>query len=162
MNRPNFQQIEDSPEKNYMRYVSLYRLDDLVKITIFGIHHGILMKKKNYNKNLLFQMDKLKLLNYERQLLKEMKMKPLGRYYFLSSINPGEQFFMFTSLCAFCVRKMGKDFEQPEEFMDPTVLVAKIIQILQELVKRLNSANLLKYYRRFNFYAEKVEIDDKN
>lgn len=107
-------------------------------------------------------MDKLKLLNYERQLLKEMKMKPLSRYYFLSSINTGEQFFMFTSLCAFCVRKMGKDFEQPEEFMDPTVLVAKIIQILQELVKRLNSANLLKYYRRFNFYAEKVEIDDKN
>lgn len=30
MNRPNFQMIEDSPEKNYMRYVSLYRLDDLV------------------------------------------------------------------------------------------------------------------------------------
>lgn len=62
-----------------------------------------------------------------------MKMKPLSRYYFLNSTNPGEQFFMFTSLCAFCVRKMGKDFEQPEEFMDPTILVAKIIQILQEL-----------------------------
>lgn len=30
MNRPNFQQIEDSPEKNYMRYVGMYRLEDLV------------------------------------------------------------------------------------------------------------------------------------
>lgn len=79
-------------------------------------------------------MEKLKLLNYERTLLKEMKMKPLSRYYFLTSVNPGEQFFMFTSLCAFCVRKMGKDFEQPEEFMDPTVLVSKIIQILKDLV----------------------------
>lgn len=29
---------------------------------------------------------------------------------------------------------MGKDFEQPEEFMDPTVLVSKIMQLLQELV----------------------------
>lgn len=80
-------------------------------------------------------MEKLKLLNYERTLLKEMKMKPLSRYYFLTSVNPGEQFFMFTSLCAFCVRKMGKDFEQPEEFMDPTVLVSKILQILKDLVK---------------------------
>lgn len=82
----------------------------------------------------LFQMDKLKLLNYEGTLLKEMKMKPLSRYYFLNSTNPGEQFFMFTSLCAFCARKMGKEFEQPEEFMDPTQLVSKIMQLLQELV----------------------------
>lgn len=84
--------------------------------------------------NILFQMDKLKLLNYEGTLLKEMKMKPLSRYYFLNSTNPGEQFFMFTSLCAFCARKMGKDFDQPEEFMDPTQLVSKIMQLLQELV----------------------------
>lgn len=82
-----------------------------------------------------FQIDKLKLLNYEGTLLKEMKMKPISRYYFLNSTNPGEQFFMFTSLCAFCVRKMGKNFEQPEEFMDPTTLVSKIMEILQELVK---------------------------
>lgn len=87
-------------------------------------------------------MEKLKLLNYERILLKEMKMKPLSRYYFLTSVNPGEQFFMFTSLCAFCVRKMGKDFEQPEEFMDPTVLVSKIIQTLKELVNASYSPKL--------------------
>lgn len=79
-------------------------------------------------------MEKLKLLNYEGALLKEMKMQPKSRYYFLFSTNPGEQFFLFTSLCAFCARKMGKDFEQPEEFMDPTLLVSKIIQLLQELV----------------------------
>lgn len=41
---------------------------------------------------------------------------------------------MFTSLCAFCARKMGKDFEQPEEFMDPTQLVTKIMELLKELV----------------------------
>lgn len=30
MLRPNFQMIEDQPEKNYMRYVSQYKLDDMV------------------------------------------------------------------------------------------------------------------------------------
>lgn len=79
-------------------------------------------------------MEKLKLLNYDTQLIKEMKMKPLSRYYFLRATNPGEQFFMFTSICAFCVRKMGKEFEQPQEFNDPTVLIGKIIKVLQELV----------------------------
>lgn len=79
-------------------------------------------------------MEKLKLLNYEETLLKEISMKPLSRYYFLTSTNPGEQFYMFTSLCAFCARKMGKDFEQPKELMDPTELVSKIMQLLKELV----------------------------
>lgn len=90
-------------------------------------------------------MDKLKLLNYEGTLLKEMKMKTLSRYYFLNSTNPGEQFFMFTSLCAFCARKMGKEFEQPEEFMDPTALVTKIMELLKELV------NILKQKKNFEF-----------
>lgn len=30
MQRPNFQFIEDQPEKNYMRFVSQYKLDDMV------------------------------------------------------------------------------------------------------------------------------------
>lgn len=30
MQRPNFQLIDDQPEKNYMRYVSQYKLDDMV------------------------------------------------------------------------------------------------------------------------------------
>lgn len=105
-----------------------------------------------------FQMDKLKLLNYERTLLKEMKMKPLNRYYFLSPINPGEQFFMFTSLCAFCVRKMGKDFEQPEEFMDPTVLVSKIIQILQELVRFKKMIECHVVYKKLNFLISSINV----
>lgn len=101
-------------------------------------------------------MEKLKLLNYDGTVLKELKMKPLSRYYFLNSINPGEQFFMFTSLCAFCVRKMGKHFEQPQEFNDPTVLVSQIMKILQELVRNRNLENpkctsiLLNTYHLFN------------
>lgn len=137
MQRPNFQMIEDLPEKNYMRFVSQYKLDDMVW---YGTLHFFVVNEYNQFFH-FFQMEKLKLLNYEGTLLKEMKMKPLSRYYFLNSTNPGEQFFMFTSLCAFCARKMGKDFEQPEEFMDPTVLVSKIMQLLQELVSVFSLSN---------------------
>lgn len=129
MSRPNFQQIENEPEKNYLKYVGLYRMDNMV-----STYESIRNDFGEYNSDLLSsQMDKLKLLNYENTLLKEIKMKPLNRYYFLYSTNTGEQFFMFTSLCAFCARKMGKDFEQPQEFNDPTVLVSQIVKLLQEL-----------------------------
>lgn len=30
MQRPNFQMIEELPEKNYMRFISQYKLDDMV------------------------------------------------------------------------------------------------------------------------------------
>lgn len=79
-------------------------------------------------------MERLKLLDYHQLLLKEVKMKPISRFYFIKSTNPGEQFFMFISICAFCFRKIGKDFEQPQEFDDPTVLVTKILRYLEELV----------------------------
>lgn len=108
MIQPDFQAVNESSD-NTLMFHSLYQMDEL--------------------------MEKLKLLNYERHLLKEMKMKPLGRYYFVRSFNPGEQFFMFTSLCAWLIRKTGREFEQPQEFHDPSKTVADIVKILQEMVK---------------------------
>ncbi|XP_053696550.1 intraflagellar transport protein 57 homolog [Sabethes cyaneus] len=78
-------------------------------------------------------MEKLKLLNFERLLLKEMKMKQINRYYFLKSFNPGEQFFMFTSICAWLIRMIGRTFEQPQEFDDPNMVISRIIRVLQEM-----------------------------
>lgn len=80
-------------------------------------------------------MEKLKLLNYEKQLLREMKMKPLSRFYFVKSTNPGEQFFMFTSICAWLIRKLGKHFDQPQEFDDPNQTIANIVGVLNEIVR---------------------------
>lgn len=37
MQRPNFQLIEDQPEKNYMRFVSQYKLDDMVMKEFFHL-----------------------------------------------------------------------------------------------------------------------------
>lgn len=78
-------------------------------------------------------IEKLKILNYEKQLLKEMRMKPLSKFYFVRSSNPGEQFFMFTSICAWLVRKLGKDFDQPQEYDDPTVVIGNIIKCLDDM-----------------------------
>ncbi|XP_055549547.1 intraflagellar transport protein 57 homolog [Wyeomyia smithii] len=78
-------------------------------------------------------MEKLKLLNFERLLLKEMKMKQINRYYFLKSFNPGEQFFMFTSICAWLNRMIGRTFDQPQEFDDPNMVISRIIRVLQEM-----------------------------
>lgn len=80
-------------------------------------------------------MDKLKLLNFEKLLLKGLKLKPPSRRYFEKPRNPGEQFFMFTSLCAWLARNLGKVFDQPQEFDDPSSTIAKIIRLLQDLVR---------------------------
>lgn len=78
-------------------------------------------------------MEKLKLLGYEKSLLKEMKMKQLHRFYFMRSFNPGEQFFMFISICAWLIRMTGRSFDQPQEFDDPNEVIARIIKCLQDM-----------------------------
>lgn len=78
-------------------------------------------------------MEKLKLLNYENLLLKQMKMKPLNKFYFIKARNSGEQFFMFVSICAWLIRETGKTFDQPQEFDDPNVLISKIIKALNDM-----------------------------
>ncbi|XP_037941348.1 intraflagellar transport protein 57 homolog [Teleopsis dalmanni] len=92
---------------------------------------------KNDSANATYKSDdlleKLKLLNYESQLLKEFKMKPISRYYFVKSFNPGEQFYMFTLICWWLCKKLGKDMERPQEYDDPNTVIAKIVQILEEI-----------------------------
>ncbi|KAH8411941.1 hypothetical protein KR222_002910, partial [Zaprionus bogoriensis] len=78
-------------------------------------------------------LEKLKLLNYEKHLLREYKLKPLSRYYFVKATNPGEQFFMFTLICWWLCRKLGKDMERPQEYDDPNTVIAKIMQLLEEI-----------------------------
>ncbi|RCN38628.1 hypothetical protein ANCCAN_15448 [Ancylostoma caninum] len=62
-------------------------------------------------------VDKLKLLNYEDGFLKmNTAFKPVQRHYFVNSRNVGEQFFMFTSLAAWLIRKGGNEsYEMPQE-----------------------------------------------
>ncbi|XP_034471867.1 intraflagellar transport protein 57 homolog [Drosophila innubila] len=78
-------------------------------------------------------LEKLKLLNYEKHLLREYKLKPLSRFYFVKATNPGEQFFMFTLICWWLCKKLGKDMERPQESDDPNTVIAKIMQMLEEI-----------------------------
>lgn len=45
--------------------------------------------------------------------------------------NSGEQFFMFTSLAAWLIRKAGKNFEQPQESDDPNSTISSILDYLK-------------------------------
>lgn len=79
-------------------------------------------------------LDKLKILNYDNEFVKELKMKPINKHYFVLSKNPGEQFYLFTSLAAWLVRKSGKFFDQPQEFDDPNSTIANILNNVRSIV----------------------------
>ncbi|XP_068623217.1 intraflagellar transport protein 57 homolog [Battus philenor] len=77
-------------------------------------------------------MDKLRLLKIDTELRPQIKMKPMSRYYFLTSTNPVEQFFVFASTAAWLIRKTGQEFEQPSEEDDPNATIANILDVLRE------------------------------
>ncbi|XP_043199829.1 intraflagellar transport protein 57 homolog [Amphibalanus amphitrite] len=77
--------------------------------------------------------DKLKLLDYERDFCKPLKMKPLSRHYFVYSFNVGEQFYLFTSLAAWLLRRAGRHMEQPQEYDDPNVTISTILDHCRQL-----------------------------
>ena len=78
-------------------------------------------------------LDKLKLLNYELEFVSELKMRPLNKHYFVLQTNPGEQFFLFTSLAAWLVRKMGYSFDPPQETDDPNTTISNILEQVRKL-----------------------------
>ena len=47
--------------------------------------------------------------------------------------NSGEQFFLFSSLAAWLVRKTGKRFDPPQEFDDPNSVIASILDQVRQL-----------------------------
>ncbi|XP_026751748.1 intraflagellar transport protein 57 homolog [Galleria mellonella] len=77
-------------------------------------------------------MDKLRLLKIDTELRPQIKMKPMSRYYFVTSTNPGEQFFVFASTAAWLIKKIGKDIELPNEEDDPNSTIANILDFLRE------------------------------
>ncbi|XP_013389445.1 intraflagellar transport protein 57 homolog [Lingula anatina] len=76
-------------------------------------------------------LDKLKLMDYEKEFCKEFGFKPFSRHYFALPTNPGEQFFAFTSLAAWLFRKTGMQFDQPQEYDDPNATISSILDALR-------------------------------
>ncbi|KPP60771.1 hypothetical protein Z043_121198 [Scleropages formosus] len=82
-------------------------------------------------------LDKLKLLDYESEVLEKHNMKALSRHYFASSpympSNPGEQFYTFSILAWWLINEAGRPFEQPQEYDDPNATVSRILAELRTL-----------------------------
>ncbi|KAM3934549.1 intraflagellar transport protein 57 homolog [Leptodactylus fuscus] len=76
-------------------------------------------------------LEKLKLLDYEEDLLRKHNMRPISRLYFAMPTNPGEQFYMFSTLAAWLINKAGRYFEQPQEYDDPNAVISKILTELR-------------------------------
>uniref|UniRef100_A0AAY4ALG8 Intraflagellar transport protein 57 homolog n=1 Tax=Denticeps clupeoides TaxID=299321 RepID=A0AAY4ALG8_9TELE len=82
-------------------------------------------------------LDKLKVLDYEQELLAKHNMKALSRHYFASSAytlsNPGEQFYMFTLIASWLINMAGRPLEMPQEYEDPNATVSNILAHLRAL-----------------------------
>ncbi|XP_038218701.1 intraflagellar transport protein 57 homolog [Zerene cesonia] len=107
-------------------------------------------------------MDKLRLLKIDTELRPQIKMKPMSRYYFVTSTNPGEQFFVFASTAAWLIRKTGKAFEQPNEEDDPNAIIAMIVEFLREkeIVVDFSSHKLKQGYGEQVSYILNVLADE--
>ncbi|KAM6919178.1 intraflagellar transport protein 57 homolog [Xenentodon cancila] len=82
-------------------------------------------------------LEKLKLLNYEEEVLVKHNMKNLCRHYFVSSphleSNPGEQFYMFTIIAAWLINMAGRPFTEPHESDEPNAIVSNILAEVRAL-----------------------------
>ncbi|CAG9770330.1 unnamed protein product [Ceutorhynchus assimilis] len=92
-----------------------------------------------------YLLDKLKLLNYEMEFLSEIKLKPIHKYYFIVIKNSGEQFYLFSILAAWLIRKTGKPFENPQEHDDPNDTIDRILIEVKNMGMKVDfSAGKLK------------------
>ncbi|KAI6182035.1 Intraflagellar transport protein che-13 [Aphelenchoides bicaudatus] len=96
----------------------------------------------------LFEMseelvEKLKFLEYEKELFGKVDgVKIVPRHYFVNSTNAGEQFFMFTTLCTWLMRKaQWKDVNLPSELDDPNTVIAMILDAMKSKDLDANYAN---------------------
>mmetsp|Transcript_14908 Transcript_14908/g.32320 ORF Transcript_14908/g.32320 Transcript_14908/m.32320 type:complete len:480 (-) Transcript_14908:727-2166(-) len=83
-------------------------------------------------------IDKLKLLEYERDFCRKKKpyRKPMSRLYFAATLpsgNQSEQFFYFTGLTSWLLGLAGIDFPAPKEFDDPNLTCNNIVASLKKL-----------------------------
>ncbi|XP_047445930.1 intraflagellar transport protein 57 homolog [Mugil cephalus] len=80
-------------------------------------------------------LEKLKVLNFEEEVLAKHNMKNLSRHYFVSSpylaSNPGEQFYMFTIIASWLINVAGRPFTEPQEYDEPNATVANVLAELR-------------------------------
>jgi len=78
-------------------------------------------------------LDKLKLLNYEKDFCRSWGFNPFSSHYFAIPTNPGEQFFTFTNIVAWLLKQCNKSFEKPQEYDDPNATISEILNEARSL-----------------------------
>uniref|UniRef100_A0A3Q3WC67 Intraflagellar transport protein 57 homolog n=1 Tax=Mola mola TaxID=94237 RepID=A0A3Q3WC67_MOLML len=74
-------------------------------------------------------LEKLKVLNYEKEVLARHNMKNLSSPFLPS--NSGEQFYMFAVIAAWLISSAGRPFTEPQERDEPNATVANILAELR-------------------------------
>lgn len=80
-------------------------------------------------------LEKLKILNYERDYCKKLNKKPFSRIQFvIPGPNASHQFSEFISICAWLCLTISRkpDAFKPEEFDDPNTMVNKLMLALRQ------------------------------
>lgn len=78
-------------------------------------------------------LDKLKLINYDSEFTTQFKIKPISRHCFAVPTNPGEQFYIFSSLAAWLIQQSGMAFETPQESDDPNTTISNILDVVRSM-----------------------------
>ncbi len=79
-------------------------------------------------------LEKLKILNYERDYCKKLNKKPFSRVHFvIPGVNASHQFTEFVSICSWLCTSISRkvDTFKPEEFDDPNTIVNKLMLALR-------------------------------
>uniref|UniRef100_A0A8C4ZX10 Intraflagellar transport protein 57 homolog n=1 Tax=Gadus morhua TaxID=8049 RepID=A0A8C4ZX10_GADMO len=74
-------------------------------------------------------LEKLKILDYEEEVLAAHNMKAMSSPYVAS--NPGEQFFLFTAIASWLINVAGRPFPAPRDDDEPYATVSNILAELR-------------------------------
>lgn len=80
-------------------------------------------------------LEKLKVLNYERDYCKKLNKRPFNRVQFVvPGANASHQFDEFISICTWLCYTISRkpDVFKPEEFDDPNTIVNKLMLALRQ------------------------------
>lgn len=81
-------------------------------------------------------LEKLKILNYEKDYCKKFHKNPFSRVHFaIPGINSSHQFDDFVTVCSWLCTEISRssDLFHPEEFDDPNTIVNKLLLALRNL-----------------------------
>uniref|UniRef100_A0A8C5AH70 Intraflagellar transport protein 57 homolog n=1 Tax=Gadus morhua TaxID=8049 RepID=A0A8C5AH70_GADMO len=86
-----------------------------------GVHHMFVVMEE--------LLEKLKILDYEEEVLAAHNMKAMSSPYVAS--NPGEQFFLFTAIASWLINVAGRPFPAPRDDDEPYATVSNILAELR-------------------------------